>query len=298
MRACSALLLLASLAQAQPDTLPLLPVPVPPGPPPLVAPPPPPPPPGPFLPAPLPPPTPDGFFANVELAIVLPRIEGKLAGPVGVPPAKLDAAVSPTFEIGYKPGGAEGGYFALALRFLDASGGGDPRSRLSAMTFDLDYGQLPVEFAPRWTFGWRVGARIADLSFDSRDGLGQRSRNEFYGGGVHGRADFERRIVPVPGLSLFGRLDGAVVVGHVVQRYSVDGFTVWDRDSRAVPMVNAQAGLSYVPPLLPALKVTAGYEYERWFKVGSLGLTATGTLAGSSGDVWWHGVFLRGQFDF
>src|SRR5262249_31931516 len=149
-------------------------------------------------------------------------------------------------EFGYRLEDGQG-YFAASYRFLEADGGGDPHSRLMVNTLDLDYGILPYEFSPRWTLGWRIGARIDDIVFDARNSAGQRSRNEFYGGGLHSRAELERRIVPVPGLSLFGRMDGSVVIGHVKQRYTDVNIWAADRDQRTVPVINVQAGLSYTP---------------------------------------------------
>ena len=63
-------------------------------------------------------------------------------------------------------------------------------------------------------------------------------------------------------------------------------------------MLNAQAGVSYVPPGMPALKLSAGYAAEEWFHVGSLGLNSDGQIATSNGGLFWHGAFLRARLDF
>src|SRR5262249_52381500 len=114
------------------------------------------------------------------------------------------------------------------------------------------------------------------------------------------RAELDRRIVMVPGLSAFGRLDGAVLVGYVQQRYRAEaiGLTITNRDYRTVPVVQAQLGLSYVPPVLPGLKISSGYEFEEYFAVGTLGLGPPGTGVTSRGEAYWHGWFVRAQYDF
>src|SRR5262249_34640868 len=166
----------------------------------------------------------------------------------------LDFVAEPTFEVGYRlPDSA--GYFAFAYSFLVSEGTGTTiidgvpfatRTRVNINTLDIDYGTTPYEFSPRWTIAWRLGARISDVFFDSRirngDFLKQAS-NDFFGSGPHARLEVERRIVALPGLSLFGRLDGAVLIGQIHQRFrqeapegdliAVDTLTV--RKAQAVP---------------------------------------------------------------
>ena len=70
------------------------------------------------------------------------------------------------------------------------------------------------------------------------------------------------------------------------------------RRSQAAPYLNVQAGVSYVPPTLPNVKFTAGYQFEEFFNVGKLGTNGQGVLSQTRGEVWAHGIFLRGQVDF
>jgi hypothetical protein len=273
---------------------------------------------------------PPGLFFGAETVLAFPAVKFRVGGnppPSGVafdvPTVDLPVTVSPLFELGYRlPHGA--GLFAVNYRFLVSEEtdqrvlDGVPanvRTRLNINVVDLDYGVEPVEFAPRWTYSWRIGARIADVFFDNRvevPGLTQTASNKFFGAGPHARVDVERRIVAVPGLALLGGLDGAVLIGQVKQRFSEQAtsplavfppillppFSVEARRSQAVPYLNVRLGLSYVPPSLPNVKLSAGYQFEEFFNVGKLGMDGGGTLSESRGEVWAHGLFLRGQVDF
>jgi hypothetical protein len=259
---------------------------------------------------------------NGEVAFVFPALKFRLFNdqplPITglqfrVPSVDLDFTVMPTIELGYRLGHSEG-FFAAGYNFLISEGTGSRttdlgtfavRTRVNAQNVTLDYGTTPFEFMPRYAVTWRVGARITEVFFDSRASnamLTQSASNEFFGAGPHASFDIERRIVPVPGLSLFSRVDGAAIVGRVRQRYSVDITGLHDtataRRGQLVPYLNLQAGLSYAPPEFPGVKLTAGYLFEDYFNVGRLGIDGTGTLSQSRGEVWSHGAFLRAQIDF
>lgn len=266
-----------------------------------------------------------GWFFDAELALVYPsfrfRIENTAPLPntgqtLQIPTADLDNALSPTFEAGYRlPGNA--GLIAASCAFLYSEGKGqgtlsgasaDVRTKLGVNWLDLDYGVTPYEVAPRYNLSWRLGARILDVDVDSRASNSlhtQQFSNNFFGAGPHGRVEVERRIVPLPGLSLYGRLDGSVLVGRIRQNFAVNtgpaGAVVTDttsvRYSQTVPTVNAQAGLSYSPPSLPGVKFTSGYLYEQYWSVGRSNDDMVG-MPRTKGDLWWHGWFLRGQIDF
>jgi hypothetical protein len=257
----------------------------------------------------------EGLFFDSEVAVVIPTLtdQKQMPAPVRIPRVDLDTSFVWAGEVGYRlPDGQ--GLFAVGYKFLNAEGTGDVvqngipysvRTRASVNALDIDYGAPAYEFAPRYTVAWRVGGRVAGLYFDSRGQSGnyvRQASNYYFGSGAHGRIDLERRVALVQGLSLFGRLDGAVLVGQVQQRsrQELNGLTLTftDRDGRTMPVVSAQAGLSYAPPGVPGLKITAGYLYEEWFKAGSLGLSRGGTIGTSQGGLMWHGPFLRGQFDF
>src|SRR5262249_39782324 len=180
-----------------------------------------------------------GVFFDAQLALVKPVLKNRIGNDtplpgsgvmLHVPSVDLDFVASPTFEIGYRFCDSAG-YVALAYNFLGCEGTGpvvmngvpfDTRTRVNINTIDLDYGTTPYEFAPRYTLSWRIGARISDVFFDSRIQNGvflQQASNDFFGAGPHGRLELERRIVPLPGLALFGRLDGAVLIGQIQQPF-------------------------------------------------------------------------------
>jgi hypothetical protein len=263
-----------------------------------------------------------GFFFDAEVALVFPTLKFGLTNdrplPVtglilNVPAVDLDTTVMPTFEVGYRLG-ESAGLFALNYSFLFSEGKGrattdlgtfDVRTRLQVNWWGVDYGTTPFELAPRYEASWRVGVRMADVFFDSRAVnavLTQESRSDFFGAGPSARFDLERRIVPVPGLALFGRVGGAALVGRVRQRHQVELGRLTDstsiRRSQLVPYLNLQAGLSYAPPAWPGLKITTGYLFEDYFNVGRLGIDGAGELSRSRGEVLTHGWFLRGQYDF
>lgn len=263
-----------------------------------------------------------GWFFDTEVAVVFPAIKFRLTNDqplpitglqLHVPDVSLNTTVMPTFEIGYRlPDSC--GLFALSYSFLLSEGTGlrstdqgefNVRTRLNINWVDLDYGTTPYEFAPRWDISWRLGVRLADVYFDSQasnEAMTQSASNDFLGAGPYARFDLERRIIPVPGLSVFGRAGGAVLVGRIRQRFGVtldginDSATV--RRTQSVPYVQAQAGLAYVPEALPGLKLSAGYLFEDYFNVGRLGQDGQGETSQSRGEVWSHGAFLRVQFDF
>jgi hypothetical protein len=232
---------------------------------------------------------------------------------LNLPSTSLDSTVSPVFEAGYRlPDSA--GLFAASYSFLFTDGTGkatnslgtfDVKTRAQVNWGDIDYGMEVIDAAPRWDVNWRIGVRLADVYFDSRatqPGLMQFASNEFFGAGPHARFDVERRIVPVPGLALFGRLDGVLYVGRIGQTYeaTVNGIndSLSVKRTQTVPYLNLQAGVSYAPPAVQGLKMTVGYTFEDYFNVGRLGEDQTGQVSSSRGELWWHGVFVRARYDF
>ena len=286
---------------------------------------------------------PPGWFASAEIAYVFPTLRfapineqplptGQLLGQVHIPKVALSSTVSPTFEVGYHLPDSEG-LFAVNYRFLATEGTGtgisadgifQTRTRLDSNIINFDYGTAAFEFVPHWLLSFRVGAELADVFFDS-NGVNldrfEQASTSFFGGGFHGRMDVERQILAVPGLSLFGRVDGAVVIGQVNQHFRVGpppdgtgGFSTEQRRVQTVPNLILQGGLSYCPPVLRGLRITFGYDFERWWYVGQLGQNAQNNLSlpalaqangggnvpltPSRGEFWLQGVFLRAQYDF
>jgi hypothetical protein len=264
-----------------------------------------------------------GFFFNVELDVVKPQVNNSLidtvtfpggaTATVTVPQASLHWAVSPRFEVGQNlPDGQ--GLFALSYRFLTTSGsttvigpGGAPaglRSQADFNVIDFDYGTPIIRFAPKWAYDWRLGFRLAEAYFASavsNAAATEQVTNFYLAGGVHGRFDLTREVGFIRGLSMFGRIEGAVLYGQVRQRFTetvlnADGTTSTAMDTlhrlQTVPILNLQTGLTYTPPVWQRFHVTAGYQFEEWFQLGRI----TGT--NSRGELFTNGVFLRVQFDY
>jgi Legionella pneumophila major outer membrane protein precursor len=263
----------------------------------------------------------EGPFFNVELDFLKPTVKSRLSGvvvfpdgstdTVQAPQADLDWSVAPRFEMGYRF--ADGfGDLSVGYRFLvseartdipTAFGDSQLRSRLDLNQIDLDYSSARFSPAPFWDLKWRVGARLADVYFDSRQNVGGfaalQSSNNFFGAGPHFGMDAERRFGLVPGLSAFGRLDGAVLVGRVHQRFEEDlavgdgtffpGESTQQR-TQSVPVLTLQDGLSYTPKKMEFVHFTTGYQFERWWNIGRIN--------GSTGELTDQGVFLRAEFDY
>jgi hypothetical protein len=275
-----------------------------------------------------PPSAPPGYFFNTEIELVYPVLKDRITNdnvvlPSGnqlrVPSTSLDLTVSPKFEFGYRlPDSA--GLFAVSLRWLTSQGDGSQvfagmavgvHTRLALEILDLDYGTTKYEVAPHWSIAWRVGARLSDIYFDSSIhsvALSQSASNYFLGAGPHVALDTERSVELIHGLSLFGRLDGAVMIGQTKQDYREyvllpDGTTVFSsvfpRHTQTVPNLGVQAGVSYVPPIFTNVKFTTGYQFEAYWSLGQFGLVPpNNNLSGSRGELYSHGWFLRGQIDF
>jgi hypothetical protein len=211
------------------------------------------------------------------------------------------------------------GYVSVNYRFFAADGretgvlndrAAEIRSRLDENLINIDYGATPYTFLPRWDFEWRIGVELADVYFDSAitsDRLTQQASNTFRGAGPHGRMDIERHILATAGLSLFGRLEAAGVLGRIDQKFRegppgagspVTGY--WDQNGiQMVPVLWVQAGLSYVPPAHPNWKIIVGYSYEHWWYVGQLGEDSNGgSQSNTRGEFESEGVFLRCWVDF
>lgn len=266
---------------------------------------------------------PDGLFASAEVAFLYPDINFGLVnmmplGPTGrflhVPTVDLPMAVSPALELGYRAGCA--GTFVLGYRFLAAEGNDlftattgeqfQVRTRLNTNVIDLDYGFVPLT-AYGFDLSARLGGRIASVFFDSQASNNfavQQASSKFFGGGIHGRLDIERRISLVPGLALFGRLDGAVLIGRVKQKFQLQAAgsnlvsAMTQRGQQTVPMAKVEAGLSFTPAALPGVKFTGGYQFEEYFSVGQIDGGPNGGAIQSRGEVSSHGWFIRAQVEF
>src|SRR5262249_2939648 len=235
---------------------------------------------------------------------------------VAVPGTSLDWTVSPRFALGVRLPDSLG-EFSVAYRFLVTDGqsvitGIDTnqtlKERLSLNVIDLDYASARYSPGPRCDLKWWVGARIAGVYFDNRSGIdffpfgevsSQRSSNYIFAGGPHVGGEIERQLAIFPELSLFGRIDGGVVIGQLQQQFAEEGFDVngnpfaaysTNKHTQSVPMLSLQAGLVYRPRYLENIRLSGGYTFEQWWNLGKLG--------DSRGELTIQGFFLRGELDF
>jgi hypothetical protein len=265
-----------------------------------------------------PPGAPPGWFAALEADPVGPHVKNRLAEPVSgtsrtdlvhLPTADLGWTVMPRVELGYRL--AQGaGEFLLSYRLLAESGSGtvapfgpalgpgDLHSRLDLNVVDVDYvsREFPLAMGPGWDMKWFVGVRVATLYFDSRAEtapLAQRTTDHFDGVGPHVGLELWCCLGD-SGLSLFGRLDSAVLTGTVRQSFSeAFGAAFGETDQSAtqvIPVLAVEAGLGWQPRGLRALRLAAGYFGEDWWDVGR--------VADSRGELWVQGLFLRAEWRY
>jgi hypothetical protein len=271
---------------------------------------------------------PPGWFFNTEVDVIHPVLRARLSNDtpligtgttLAVPGAPLHWTAAPWLDAAYRLPRSLG-FFSINYRFFTSEGGGsgvladnpaDVRSRLDENLINLDYGTTPYAILPRCSCQWRIGVQLADVFFDSsiRNGTGaQSASNSFRGAGPHARLELDHHLPFGPGLSLYGRLEGAGVLGRISQKFReeitnpgggpANGF--WEQNgTQMVPTLLVQAGLDYVPPRRANWRLSLGYVYERWWYVGQLGEDSNaGTLSNTRGEFGTQGVFLRGQVDF
>jgi hypothetical protein len=264
--------------------------------------------------------SPPGWFGAVELGIVGAHVRNRLVSDVAIaggtdtvhlPTADLDWTVSPRFEVGYRLPQAAG-EFLLAYRFLVTSGSQDIpgfdaagnagalHSRLDLHAWDFDYANWENSLLPWCEMRWRVGARLAAVYFDSTAAsplLEQHTGNDFVGAGPHAGLDV-RHDLGETGLAVFGRVEGAFLVGRSSQSFeevllpgpgAVGGATR-ALQTNAAPWLNLQVGAEWVPAGNERLRLSAGYTFERWWNFAD--------VAGSRGDLTVQGVFLRGEIRY
>jgi len=250
---------------------------------------------------------------------------------VRFPGNPLDATVSPRFELGYRfPDGF--GELRLSYRFMDSRGSdtvlvapphandnlglASQTGRLDVNIIDLDFGTRQFSLGPDWEMRTAVGVRYATAFVDSQVtflnpvtitgspfGTGPFTRltqseavgNRYFG--AHGVFEAGRKLW-VPGLTLFGRLDGAGMYGRVHQTFretfvEPPGFTQ-QRVTNGVgtPMLATQVGLSYEVPRWNHARFLIGYQFEEWWQFGR------GDNDLSFGPLYDQGLFLRAEFNF
>jgi hypothetical protein len=253
---------------------------------------------------------------------------------VSFPGNSLNPTVTPRFELGYRfPDGF--GELRLGYRFMDALGHdtlvttqrpdtfstGDlgpasQKGRLAVNFIDFDFGTRQFSLGPDWELRTAVGMRYATAFFDSEVtflrpvtvrespfGTGPFTRlyqsetvhNRYFG--AHGVLEVGRNLC-IPGLTLFGRLEGCGLYGRVHQKF-IETFVeppgstqIRVTNGVGCPTLAAQAGLSYDVPNWNHCRFMIGYQYEMWWQFGR------GDNDLSFGTLDDQGVFLRAEFNF
>jgi len=245
-----------------------------------------------------------GWFGEIDAALLDVHVKRQsfinappLPGGGFVPQGQLDWAVSPRGQVGYRlPEGF--GEFSVSFRFLSTEGGDtlfaeglvNLRDRLDFETVDLDYASNEISLWPDTEMRWRLGVRIANAYFDSRqstpfglavppDGVTDRRFTNWFGGAgpVFGLQLIHR--LPDSHASLLCRIDGASIFGRINESYSQNGvpdaagaprrFSERFSSSQDVPILNVQVGLTW--QFQPAVDAFFGYQFESWWNVGRLG---------------------------
>jgi hypothetical protein len=265
-----------------------------------------------------------GWLASVEVGAVLPVFRaGPFTFPVPVggtsinvspPLTGLNWTAAPKFDFGYRlPAGF--GDLLASYRFVTSQGSGiQPgfgpsgglalvRSRLDFNVLDLLYASHESALGPNWDMRWDVGARLANLYYDtqaSAPGLAQRGSTHYFGGGVKGGLGIRRILRSVPGLTYGGRVDTAYLLGQNRQKFSevispagappvggADGFHA----GQAVTVVALEASVSYAPGWQGGRsRLEAGYRYEHWFSIGEAFL--------NRGDLELQTFFVRWAYNY
>jgi hypothetical protein len=264
-----------------------------------------------------------GWFATLEMDLLVAHIKNRLQTTlqvdgfdpnlVHVPPAALDWTGSPRIEVGY---GLSGGCGELIFgyRYLSTDGtavipgfdldgsDGVVKSRLNMNVFDFDYASREYSLDSHWDLKWRAGARLAAVFFDSRAEaffLEQKASNDFVGAGPHVGLDVWRSF-DWPGIGLFARVDGGILVGQVSQGFeeivtdasgNAAGAAAHITSTQAVPVLNAQFGIGWVSCWHHHWsRLLIGYQYEHWWDIGN--------AADSRADLTTQGVFFTAEFGF
>jgi hypothetical protein len=263
--------------------------------------------------------SPDGsFIFNAELQVLRPSLKNRLTNTVILPDgtevtvappgANLDTTVSPEFEFGWRLSESLG-EFTIGYRFLGSSGtthlndflDSMVKTRLNVNVLNFDYSTARYAWIPRWDMKWWIGVQYATNYFDNHLTNAQmdfHDSNYFNGAGPHAAVEVQRHIGPLPAFALFTKVDGAVLIGPLRQRFSAsfpeDGGTIGGetdvRHTQSVPILTIRAGVSYSPPRWETLRFSAGYQFEQWWYLGRAG--------DSRAELSSNGGFFRAELDF
>jgi hypothetical protein len=263
-----------------------------------------------------PPPLPQpGWFADVDLGVVMPHVKNRLTEMVQVgtrmpdsvhlPSASLNWTVSPGVEVGCRlPSGF--GAFSLGYRSLASDGSrlelgpdgpANLKSRVDVNIADLDYQSWEMSLWPHCGMKWWFGLRLANVYFDSQENepfaaatagngiFATHTTNHFLAGGPHYGVELTHQWRET-GLAFVVRADGAILLGRIHQDFlevstatGPGGGLLTGETRRAnpqdVPTLNVFLGVTWQPPQYPCLKLSLGYEYEYWWDVARLSTGAS-----------------------
>jgi hypothetical protein len=262
-------------------------------------------------------------FAKAEVALVFPHLSSLLTAPVGLGEngpittvalrnARLNATVSPLFQVGalrFGPGYPE---LAITYHFLATDGTdfmpafGEPgpaliRSRLNLQTFSLDYIRKACHIGWDTLLSWEVGPRVQIVFFDTQAQTAasfEQARNYFFGAGLHAGCSLNKALPS--GMGLFGHFDAAMLGGYNTAQNFVVGVhdpllgavsgSASHEQSQFSPSLAVQAGLSWTPTRLPCLQLRGGYQFEQWYNLGR--------VRNSRGDLNAQGLFLGCEVNY
>jgi hypothetical protein len=281
-----------------------------------------------------------GFFADVGVNVLWLHLRNQLRGPVfneitgntdtvAFSGNKLDPAVSPRFEVGYRLpdnwGSLSFGYRFLASQGHDqlTTGPEDvvqaPANQFGRIDYnmvDFFYGSREYSLDPNWNMRWGIGARMVFLYFDSRVDfinpasdagtiLAQSKSNHMRSYGPWGYLDIERR-TGIPGLTLVGRTEAADSYARVDQIYretvaggpgaAAQTFSGRFTGASGPVMLRGVVGLSYTVPGWNYSRFLIGYQYEAYFEIGRL--SPFSGIVDTRAQLDAQGLFLRGEFNF
>jgi hypothetical protein len=270
-----------------------------------------------------------GWFTNVEATALGTHIRNKLFGTVTVGPrtdvvhvpgADLDWTVAPRFDIGYRlPDGC--GELLVSYYFVTTDGQSDTltplgpgsmKSRLDINEVDLVYATREITVIPPWDMRWKVGVRGLNVFFDGASNqsatpavlpggfIGQQAANDFLGAGPLIGLELTCA-TGVPKLTLWGHAEGAYLWGHLHQKFTetlaafgaVPVTGILDATTtQGVGVAQGQLGLRWTPNGCNGSRFFVGYEFDYYAQVGRNDNT------GSMADIFQHGLFVRGEFNF
>ncbi len=186
---------------------------------------------------------------------------------------------------------------------------------------DLSYVSQPLAFRPGWDLRAGGGFRTMTLYFNSNvqavnlpatavgSPLTERETNSFYGFGGWGFFEVERQVLSLPGLSVFGRLEGMDIFSRITQSFTETLFagpgaanptaSVRNYGGVGVSELRGILGLSYVVPSWHYSRFMLGYQYEAFFQIGRM--TSFGpivTVPDDRASLNLNGIYLRAEFNF